>query len=253
MRLIVANWKMNPISSKRALEIFNQFLRGITISHTEVIICPPFLYLPFLSTKLKKLKEKKIKLGAQDCAFAEKGAFTGEISPLMLKDLGVKFVILGHSERRMILKETDEIINKKLKEALKTGLQPILCIGETIAEREKGKTFLVLENEIKKGLKGISRRDAAKILFAYEPIWAIGKRDSCPVHEVMIEALSIRKILTGLYNKKIAKSAKILYGGSIDSTNVNDYLHNFALQGFLVGGSSIEPKDFVKIVKIAGK
>jgi len=174
--LIVANWKMNPVTMKEAEELFNSVSEGVkNIENVDVVICPPFVFLQTTNYKLQT-----IKLGAQDCYWEEKGAYTGEVSVAMLKEIGCKYVIIGHSERRKYFNETDEMVNKKVKTTLEAGLIPILCVGETEGEREMDKTEEVLEKEIKDGLNGV---DVSRIIIAYEPIWAIGTGNPCNVEE----------------------------------------------------------------------
>jgi len=237
-KIIVANWKCNPITLKEAKFIFNSVRKGLRNNkNVEIVICPPFIYLPLLKPKTYTLNPK---LGAQDCFWEEKGAFTSQISPLMLKDLGCEYIIIGHSERRA-LGETDEMINKKLKAAIKAKLKPILCIGETEKERKKGKTFQVLKNQIKKALSGISSLTVhrSKFIFAYEPVWAIGTGNPCRP-EMAKEVLE--------FLKKKLKNIPILYGGSVSSKNAKDYIE-VGFEGLLVGGASLNPKEFVKIIK----
>jgi len=227
--LVVANWKMNPMSVKKAEELFNSVKHGVKdIENAETVICPPFIYLPLL---------KGLTLGAQDCYWEEKGAYTGEVSVLMLKDLGCKYVIIGHSERRKIFNETNENVNKKLKVVLETKLIPIVCIGETEREREMDKTEEVLEKEIKQCLNGV---DVSKIIIAYEPIWAIGTGNPCDVEE----ARRMKEII----QKMVSKNIRILYGGSVKANNAEEYLKQAGFDGLLVGGASLDPKEFVKIV-----
>ena len=246
--LIIANWKCNPTTLTEAGRLFSLVKRGIKrVKNTEVVICPPFVCLSILGTR----SSGKLSLGSQDCFWEEKGAFTGEISPLMLKDLGCQYVILGHSERRRYFNETDEIINKKIKAVLKVKLKPILCIGETREEKEKEETPQVLKSQIEKGLSKITKKEIKNIAIAYEPIWAIGTGKPCDIEETQKMALLIRKIIAKLYNQKIAKNLRILYGGSVDSKNAKNYLKEAGLDGLLVGGASLNPQEFVKIVKIA--
>lgn len=227
--LIVANWKMNPVTIKEAEELFNSVKRGVKdIRNAETVICPPFIYLPLL---------KGLTLGAQDCYWEEKGAYTGEVSVAMLKEMGCKYVIIGHSEKRKYFNETDEIVNRKVKTTLETGLIPIVCIGETEGEREMDKTEAVLEKEIKQGLDGV---DVSKIVIAYEPIWAVGTGNPCDVEE----AQRMKEII----QKMVSKDSKILYGGSTKANNTEGYLKQAGFNGLLVGGASLDPKEFIKIV-----
>jgi len=214
--LIVANWKMNPQTLVEAKRLFDSVKKGTRkVGDVEVIICPPFVYLPILKAN-----------GAQDCFWEEKGAFTGEVSPPTLKNLGCQYVIIGHSERRRYFEEPDEMMNKKIKAALKVGLKPILCIEKI--------------SQIKKGIKGITKKDFKKIILAYEPAWAIGTGKACGIPEVRKKNLSIRKIL---------KRNILLYGGSVNSQNARDFIKKAKFQGLLIGGASLDPKEFIAIVK----
>jgi len=240
--LIAANWKMNPTSQEEAKNLFNSIKEGIRSAQAEVVICPPFIYLAEL---------KGLTLGAQDMFYEEKGAFTGEISGEMLKDLGIEYVIIGHSERRKYFGETDEIVNKKIKKALEIGLKVIFCIGETAEERDTGKKNEVLERQIKIGLKDINLAglgDPPTINVAYEPVWAIGTGNNCSVEETKqsIEFIRETLVLSGVEGK-----IRILYGGSVKSENSGDYIKNAGANGLLVGGASLNAQEFVKIVKSA--
>lgn len=239
-KTIIANWKMNPSSIKKAKMLFNSVKKGIkNIKNNEIIVCPPFVYLSELKIKNK---ESKIKLGAQSCFWEKEGAFTGEISPAMLKDLGIKYVIIGHSERRKYFQETDETINKKLKAGLKMGLKLILCIGETEKERKMGKTFEVLENQLKKDFKDIQYSKpfiSNSFGLAYEPVWAIGTGNAC-LPDMAKEIL--------LFLKKKLKHIPIFYGGSVNSQNARDYI-KAGFDGILIGGASLNSQEFIKIIK----
>ena len=244
-KFIIANWKCNPPTEKKAQQLFLSVKRGLKKKkNMEVIICPPFCYLSVINNNLSFLK-----LGAQNCFFEDKGAYTGEVSCEMLKSLKCKYVIIGHSERRKIFGETNEIINKKIKKALKSGLEPIFCIGETLEEKQQNNTFKILEKEIKKGLEKVSKNEIEKIIIAYEPIWAIGSDNPCDEDQAMTVALFIRKLISRLYNKQIAKKIRILYGGSTNSQNAFNYLRNSEIQGLLVGGASLKAKEFIKMIK----
>ena len=243
--LIVANWKMNPQNLAEAKRLFNSVKRDSkNTKNVEVVICPPFVYLSLI----KQFNNLTIKLGAQDCFWMEKGAYTGEISPLMLKGLGCQYVIIGHSERRR-LGEPDEIIKKKIKAALKVKLNPIFCIGETEEERKKGETQNILKSQIEKGLEKIPKRQIPEIVIAYEPVWAIGSGKPCDLDEAQTLGLLIRKIIAHLFSPIISQNLRILYGGSLGRKNARDYLKEAHFQGLLVGGASLDPKEFVQIVK----
>ncbi|MCD6500547.1 triose-phosphate isomerase [bacterium] len=245
--LIVANWKMNPTSLKKAKLLFNLIKRGVkNIKNVEVVICPPFVYLERF-----KVQGTRFKLGAQDCFWQEKGAFTGEVSPQMLKDFGVKYIILGHSERRQILRETDEMIAKKLKKVLQLNLKPILCVGETKKEKQKGETFKILKAQLEKDLKSILNLKSGilNLTIAYEPIWAIGTGNPCSVDDALTAILFIRKVISKIFSPKVANKIRILYGGSVNSKNADEYLREENINGLLVGGASLKPREFAKIVK----
>lgn len=242
-KIIVANWKMNPQNLREAKTLFNSVKKGLKrysniLKNIRIVICPPFVYLPSL---LNLAKNSKIALGAQDLFWEEAGAFTGEISPKMIKNLGCQYVIIGHSERHRILKETDEMINKKLKAALKAKLKPILCIGETEKERKQGKTFQILKKQLRRDLKDISNFEfrILNLILAYEPIWAIGTKNPCQPKEA-------EKVLTFL--RGILKKNPILYGGSVNSKNARDYI-KIGFDGLLVGGASLNAKEFLAILK----
>jgi len=242
--LIIANWKMNPQSLAEAKRLFNSVKKGIkNIKEIEIVICPPFIYIP----TFQHSNIPTIKIGAQDCFWEGSGPFTGQISPLMLKNFGCQYVIVGHSTRRE-LGETDEMINKKLKAAIKAKLKPILCIGETEKERKKGKTFKILKEQLEKGLKGISlfKVYSLKFIIAYEPIWAIGTGNPCQPKEAKEVLKFLKKITQPLSHP--ATPPLILYGGSVNSKNAKDYIE-VGFDGLLVGGASLNPKEFVEIVK----
>jgi triosephosphate isomerase len=238
---LIGNWKMNPETLAKAKKLFDGIEKEFKkipeiFKKEEIVLCPPFLYLSEIKNLILK-SQLKISLGAQNCFFEEKGAFTGEISPKMLKSLGVKYVILGHSERRRNLKESDEMINKKVLAVLKEKLIPILCVGETEKENKFGKTFFVLKNQLKEGLKNVPQ--IKNIILAYEPVWAIGTKNPC-------DPEAAKKVLVFL--RKFLKEIPILYGGSVNSKNAKDYI-KAGFNGLLVGGASLNAKEFVKIAK----
>lgn len=242
--LIVGNWKMNPSSKKEAVKLFESVKKGIrAVKNAEVVVCPPFVYLTLF---------KGLTLGAQNVFYKDEGAFTGEISPQQLSDLDVEYVILGHSEVRRELNETDEVINRKIKECLLAKLKLILCVGEASEENENGKKAQVLEKQVRGALEKVPSKEMKNITIAYEPIWAIGTGKNCSVDETMTSALLIRKIIARLYNMGLARNLRILYGGSVNSSNSAQYLESGGVNGLLVGGSSLDAGEFVKIVKSAG-
>jgi len=248
--LIVANWKCNPTTLKGAKLLFGSVKKGVkNIKRAEVVICPPFVYLPVLGASAFAKGYGGLTFGSQDCFWEKSGAFTGETSPIMLKDIGCQYVIIGHSERRRYFGETDEMINKKIKAALKAKLKPIFCIGETEEEREKGETPEILKSQIEKGLNKISKKEIKNIVIAYEPVWAIGTGKPCDIDEAQKMGLLIRKIIAKFYSRSISENLPILYGGSVDSKNAAGYVKEAQLQGLLVGGASLDPKEFIKLVK----
>lgn len=237
---------MNPASGKEAEIVFNEIAKKADFKNIEVVVCPPYLYLE----KLKKLS-KKITLGAQDVSCEERGAFTGEISAQMLIDAGVKYVIIGHSERRK-LGETNFDINKKIKTALFFGLKPIVCIGETKRD-DNHEYFEVVKNQIKECLDGINKNLLSKIVIAYEPVWALSttkdRRDATAAdsHEMVI---FIKKILTDKFGTK-TKLPRIIYGGSVNEKNCFDFLTNGGVEGGMPGAASLHANKFLEIIKIA--
>lgn len=248
--LIVANWKCNPISLREAKKLFDSAKKGIkNVKNVEVVICPPFTILVVMGHKLSA----NLKLGAQDCFWEDSGAFTGEVSAMMLKNLGCKYVIIGHSERRRYFKETNLAINKKIKSALQNKLKPILCVGETEEEKNRGEFSKVIKTQIERGLKKISRVKINEVSIAYEPIWAIGTGKACKPVQAQVMNLLIRKIMTKLYNRSIAERVPVLYGGSVNKTNALDYLRESRMAGLLIGGASLRPKEFIGIVKDVSK
>jgi len=249
-QLIAANWKMNKTINE-AVSFISEFKKLIKdIKNAEIVICPPFTSLQAVS---KELKNSNIKLGAQNMHFENAGAFTGEISPLMLKEIGCEYVILGHSERREFFNETDDLINKKVAAALKNGLKPILCVGETAEQRQHGKTEDVIEDQIIKCLKGVDKiKDVA---IAYEPVWAISRGNPNQKAATKADAedahLFIRKLLEGMYDENAAKNTRIIYGGSMKPENAKELLAMPDIDGGLVGNASLNAKSFAEIVKSA--
>ena len=249
-KLIVANWKMNPLALKEAKKLFSEVTKGVSrIKKTDIVICPPFLYLE----KLRKLS-KKISIGAQDAFPGEVGAFTGEVSVDMLYDLGIKYVILGHSERR-VMGENNSDINKKIKSALGTGLIPIVCVGEK--ERDNNHAYFnTVKAQVEETLVGVNKNLIPKIIIAYEPVWAlsssVNRRDATSTDSKEM-VLFIRKVLTDMTSPMIASQVRIIYGGSANENDAQDFLKNGGVDGLLPGKASLDPNKFVEIVKIAEK
>ena len=251
-KLIAANWKMNK-TVKESVSFIREFKKIIkNVGNADVVICPPFSSLQAIS---KELNGSNIKLGAQNMHFEDAGAFTGEISPLMLKEIGCEYVILGHSERREIFNEDDFLINKKTIAALKHGLKPILCIGENLEQKNQGKTKNIIENQLINCLKNIDKNQILKISIAYEPIWAISKGN--PNHKAATKEDAeeghkfIRNILENMFDKNISKNIMIVYGGSMKPENAKELLSMPNIDGGLVGNASLNAKSFAEIVKSA--
>lgn len=246
-KLIVANWKMNPQTLKEAREIFDAAKKTAgTLKKSEVVVCPPFVYLPALA---QGYKGKRLLFGGQDCFWEEKGAYTGEISPKMLKESGIAYCIVGHSERRA-LGENNEIVNKKILAALKTGLMPILCVGERERDQQ-GNYFSFIAEELREGFCGVSRTQLLRAVIAYEPIWAIGKEgDQAATPRDMHEmGIFIKKTLVDIYKTKQPPAVRILYGGSVDAGNAAALVSEGETQGLLVGHKSLNAKEFSEIMK----
>ena len=247
-KIIIGNWKMNPISGKEASTWFDSIAKNVSrIKKTEVAICPPFVYIDSLS----HIRTSKVKLGAQDSFTAGVGPFTGEVSPEMLYALNAKYVILGHSERRE-LGEGDQLINKKIKSALVAGLVPILCVGEKERD-ESHQYFDVVKNQVRDCLKGVAKNSFTKIIIAYEPVWALSStanRRDATAHDSREMAVYIRKVLSDISSPDIASKVRILYGGSVSERNCGDFLEHGGVDGLLVGKTSLDPKKFGEIVKI---
>ena len=247
-KIIIGNWKMNPLTLKEAEKLFSGVIKGISgIKKTEVVICPPFLYLE----KLTKIRTSKIKLGAQDSFYEDVGAFTGEISPVMLENAEIKYVILGHSERR-VLGEANALINKKIKASIGAGLTPILCVGESVRD-ESHSYFNLVKTQLEECLDGVKKALIAKIIIAYEPVWAISstvdRKDATPADSLEM-SIFIRKILSDKFGSDAGKT-KIIYGGSVNEKDAEDFLKNGAVDGLLPGRASLDAKKFVEIISIA--
>lgn len=239
---IAANWKMNKNISETQ-EFISRFIPAVKdLSDVDIAIAPPFTSL---SVAAEKLKSTNVKLAAQNVFYEEKGAYTGEISPLMLIDIGCKYVIVGHSERRQYFNESDDIINKKIKAAKKADLGVIFCIGESLNDRDAGKTFNVLNREIEEGLNGIYPED---VVIAYEPIWAIGTGRTATPEQAQEAHSYIRQKINVLYSNKVDEIC-IIYGGSVTPENIDSLMACKDVDGALVGGASLNVESFIRIVK----
>jgi len=241
--LIAANWKMNK-DIKESVSFINKFKTLIKKSKTEIVICPVFITLNEVK---KSIKNTNIKLGAQNMFYEENGAFTGEVSSLMLKDAGCEYVILGHSERRQYFNETDSLVNIKIKLALKNKLKPILCIGETSQQRNKNETIKIIKNQLENCLRNVDEKGMKNIVVAYEPIWAIGTGKNATPSQAEEVHSYIRQLLIKLYNTNILKNTRIIYGGSMKPENSKGLLSMPNINGGLVGGASLDAKSFADI------
>ena len=243
--IIVANWKMHKTLSEA--KSFIEEIKTMIPSKQMVdsVVCPPSLFLEAL---VEGSKGSDVNIGAQNMFFEDSGAFTGEISPVALKDIGIKYVILGHSERRQIFNETDHTINKKILAAFHHGLIPIVCCGETLVQREGGLTFKFIEKQVKKALLGLTNEQVKQTVIAYEPIWAIGTGRASTVKDVNEVCTYIRQVIQEEFSQEAANVVRILYGGSVNQNNIQDFMEQPNIDGALVGGASLEPKSFLQLV-----
>ncbi|MGL4562040.1 MAG: triose-phosphate isomerase [Brevinema sp.] len=242
--LMAGNWKMHKTIAEGVAFVQELKKKVADKSDRSVLLCVPFTMLHAVA---EAAKGSPIKVGSEDMFFEEKGAFTGEISPLMVKDAGATFTLIGHSERRVIFGETDSIVNKKMKVALAHAITPVLCIGESLEEREGGKLETVLNTQIKGAFEGISPTDAKKVVIAYEPVWAIGTGKTASPQDADDAHARSRKIVESLYGKEIANAMLILYGGSVKADNVDELMAMPNINGALVGGASLEVESFARI------
>lgn len=244
--IIAGNWKMNCTVTEAEALVSNLIPLVKNIKDREIVVCPTFTALSAIS---KLLKGNNIDFGAQNLHWEEKGAFTGEISAKMIKEIGCKYIIIGHSERRQYFHETDDTVNKKIKAALKVGLTPIVCIGEILEEREKGQTFTILEKQIRGGFKNLSKDEMSKLVIAYEPVWAIGTGKTATPAQAEESHIFIRKTLAKIFGEDLSSKIRILYGGSVKPENIRELMNEVDIDGALVGGASLKADSFAKIVK----
>jgi triosephosphate isomerase len=247
--IIAGNWKMHKTLSEA--KSFAEEVTGLVPSKNEIesVICAPAL---FLSSLVETTKDHDVEIGAQNMHFEEKGAFTGETSPAALADLGVKYVILGHSERREMFNETDETVNKKTLAAFKYNLTPIVCCGETLEQRENGETNELVGNQVKKALEGLTEEQVKQTVIAYEPIWAIGTGKSSSAQDANEVCAHIRKVVAEQFSQETADDVRIQYGGSVKPENIKEYMGQPDIDGALVGGASLEVQSFLQLLE-AGK
>ncbi|MDX2186316.1 MAG: triose-phosphate isomerase [Opitutaceae bacterium] len=249
-KLIAGNWKMNKTSAD-AQALAQDLVSAVgKVTDVEIVVCPPFTSL---ETVGKAIDGSSLKLGAQNMHFEASGAFTGEVSAPMLRAIFATHVILGHSERRTYFGENDALINKKVIAALKNQLKPILCVGETLAEREAGATLKVVQTQIEAGLEGVSKELATSVVIAYEPVWAIGTGKVATTEQAQEVHAFIRSLLTKLFTDPVAQKVRILYGGSMKPQNAPELLAQKDIDGGLIGGASLEARSFVELVTAAQK
>ena len=243
---IAGNWKMNKLNSEAA-DLVNAILPAVSqTDYCEVGVCPPY---SCLATVSNLVRGTKLSLGAQNCHYEDSGAFTGEVAPPMLKELGCKYVIVGHSERRHKFGETDEFINKKISALYKHQLLPILCIGETLEEREAGKLKEVVERQIRGSLAEVPEEKMRTTVIAYEPVWAIGTGKTATPQQAQEMHAFIRKLLSEIYSNELAETVRIQYGGSVKPNNVKELMSMPDIDGALVGGASLKPDTFIPIIQ----
>ncbi len=247
-KLIAGNWKMNKTTADAVALAHDIVVAAGTQSGVDIVICPPFTSLEGVA---KAIDGSLVKLGAQNMHFEDSGAFTGEVSAPMLRALFVTHVILGHSERRTLFGETDELVNKKVLSALKNQLRPILCVGEVLAEREAGATLRVVQAQTERGLEGVSKELATNVTIAYEPVWAIGTGKVATTEQAQEVHGFIRGLLTKLYGEAAAQRVRILYGGSMKPANAPQLLAQKDIDGGLIGGASLEARSFLELVRAA--
>ena len=243
--IIAGNWKMFK-TVPEAKAFIDEIKGRAEVAGVESVICAPFTNLPAL---MEAVKGTSIKIGAQNLHFEDDGAYTGEISGVMLKDLGVHYVVIGHSERRAYFAESDEIVNKKVFAAFKHGITPIVCVGEKLEEREADQTKAVCKVQTEGALKGLTAEQVAQVVIAYEPIWAIGTGKSSTAQDANEVISYIRELVKGLYGESVANAVRIQYGGSVKPENVVEYMGQSDIDGALVGGASLQPASFVQLVE----
>lgn len=243
-KVIAGNWKMNMLPNE-AINFIEELAPLVKNTKNEVILCVPYTDLFYA---LLNVQGTNIKIGAQNMHWESNGAYTGEISGQMLKSIGVEYVIIGHSERRQYFAETDETVNKKIKSALAVGLKPIVCVGETLEQRESGVTEQIITSQVEKALEDVKSEDLDKIIIAYEPIWAIGTGKTATKEDANTTIMQIRKKLAEMYGQNEANGVIIQYGGSVKSSNAKELFEMSDIDGGLVGGASLKAEEFSKIV-----
>jgi len=243
-KVIAGNWKMNMLPNE-AIDFIQGLEEKVKGTENEVVLCVPYTDIFYC---VMNAQETNIKIGAQNMHWEEKGAYTGEVSAEMLKSVGVEYVIIGHSERRQYFAETDETVNKKLKKALAVGLKPIVCVGETLEQREQGITMQVITTQTEKALDGLTAEDVEKVIVAYEPIWAIGTGKTATKEDANDAVRQIREKIAEKYGQNTANGVIIQYGGSVKASNAKELFEMSDIDGGLVGGASLKVEEFSNIV-----
>ena len=243
-KVIAGNWKMNMLPNE-AINFIEELTPLVSDTKNEVILCVPYTDLFY---SVLNVQGTNIKIGAQNMHWEEKGAYTGEVSAQMLKSIGVEYVIIGHSERRQYFNETDETVNKKIKSAFNVGLKPIVCVGESLEERESGKAVEKVTNQVKLALEGLTENQVEDVIIAYEPIWAIGTGKTATSEDANNMIKQIRQEISKLYGQIVAERVIIQYGGSVKSSNSKELFSTSDIDGALVGGASLKSDEFAKIV-----
>lgn len=246
--LIAGNWKMHTTIAEACQLAKDVGMACDDASDREVLLAPPFTALKAVS---ETLAQSAVIIASQNICWEEKGAFTGEISPIMVKDCGAKAAIIGHSERRQLFYEDDELINKRVQGALASDLMAILCVGETLEQRESSQTFKVLESQIQKGLKDVDPDQMKQLVIAYEPVWAIGTGKTATKEQAQEVHLFIRQLIEKMYEKSIADQLRILYGGSVKPSNIDELMEQPDIDGALVGGAALDADSFSRIINFA--
>ena len=243
-KVIAGNWKMNMLPNE-AINFIQELSEKVKGTENEVVLCVPYTDIFY---SVMNAQDTNIKIGAQNMHWEEKGAYTGEVSAEMLKSVGVEYVIIGHSERRQYFAETDETVNKKLKKALAVGLKPIVCVGDTLEQREQGITMQIITSQTEKALEGIAPEDVEKTIIAYEPIWAIGTGKTATKEDANEAVKQIREKIVEKYGQNVANGVIIQYGGSVKASNAKELFEMSDIDGGLVGGASLKAEEFSNIV-----
>lgn len=248
--IIAGNWKMNKVLAEAEAFVANTKDKVPAQDKVDSIVCAPF---PYLQALVAKTAGTDLAVAAQNMHFEESGAFTGEVSPVMLKDLGVSYVVLGHSERREYFAETDETVNKKAHAAFKHGITPIVCIGETLEQREANQTMDLVADQVKKALAGLTEAQVKETVIAYEPIWAIGTGKTATSEQANEVCTHVRKVVAEAFSSEAAEAVRIQYGGSVKPANIDELLGQSDIDGALVGGASLEADSFLQLVEAGAK